>query len=81
MDVVVPQVLDASRVSTDTLGSNWTEFEEELMAQELTGQVTLQESIRSREEESDSLRSLHRLDGSEFIHIPQPAERRYSWER
>ncbi|KAK6220473.1 eukaryotic aspartyl protease [Colletotrichum tabaci] len=80
MDVVVPQVLDASRVSTDTLGSNWTEFEEELMAQELTGQVTLQESIRNREEESDSLRSLHRLDGSEFIHIPQPAERRYSWE-
>ncbi|KAJ0166085.1 hypothetical protein CTA2_8768 [Colletotrichum tanaceti] len=80
VDVVVPQVLAASRLSTDTLGSNWTEFEEELMAQELTGQVSLQEGAGNREEESDSLESLHRLDGSEFIHIPQPAERRYSWE-
>ncbi|KZL87016.1 eukaryotic aspartyl protease [Colletotrichum incanum] len=79
-NVAVPEVLAANRVSTDTLGSNWTEFEEELMARELTRQVSLPEDTRSQEVESDSLRSLHRLDGSEFIHIPQPAERRYSWE-
>ncbi|GKT48607.1 uncharacterized protein ColSpa_08788 [Colletotrichum spaethianum] len=76
----IPEVLAANRISTDTLGSNWTEFEEELMAQELTRQASLREEARSQDVESDSLRSLHRLDGSEFIHIPQPAERRYSWE-
>ncbi|GKT85346.1 eukaryotic aspartyl protease [Colletotrichum tofieldiae] len=79
-NVAVPEVVAANRVSTDTLGSNWTEFEEELMARELTRQVSLPEDTRSREVESDSLRSMHRLDGSEFIHIPQPAERRFSWE-
>ncbi|KAK1963344.1 eukaryotic aspartyl protease [Colletotrichum sublineola] len=76
----VPEVLAANRASTDTLGSNWTEFEEELIAQEMTRQASLREEARNQEVDSGSPRSLHRLDGSELIHIPQPAERRYSWE-
>ncbi|EXF85652.1 eukaryotic aspartyl protease [Colletotrichum fioriniae PJ7] len=80
-NLAVPEDLTAHRLSTDTLGSNWTEFEEELMAQDnLTRQVSLPDEERSQQAESNSLRSLQRLDGSEFIHIPQMAERRYSWE-
>ncbi|KAK1997260.1 eukaryotic aspartyl protease [Colletotrichum falcatum] len=79
-DVAVPVVLAANRASTDTLGSNWTEFEEEFIAQETTRQASLREQARNQEVESGSPSSLHRLDGTELIHIPQPAERRYSWE-
>ncbi|WYZ45322.1 hypothetical protein EsH8_VIII_000638 [Colletotrichum jinshuiense] len=76
----VPEIIDGRRLSTDTLGSNWTEFEAELMAQEFTRQLGRTEN-RSRDmAEEDALRSQQRLDGSEFIHIPQMAERRYSWE-
>ncbi|KAK1988582.1 eukaryotic aspartyl protease [Colletotrichum cereale] len=78
--VAVPGVLAGNRASTDTLGSNWTEFEEELIAQEMSRQASLREEARNQEVDSGSPRSLHRLDGSELIHIPQPAERRYSWE-
>ncbi|KAK2055447.1 eukaryotic aspartyl protease [Colletotrichum caudatum] len=79
-DIIIPQVLAANRASTDTLGSNWTEFEEELIAQEMTRQESLREEARNQALDSGSPRSLHRLDGTELIHIPQPAERRYSWE-
>ncbi|WDK11616.1 eukaryotic aspartyl protease [Colletotrichum graminicola] len=79
-DVAVPEIVAANRASTDTLGSNWTEFEEELIAQEITRQESLREQARNQDLESGSPRSLHRLDGTELIHIPQPAERRYSWE-
>ncbi|KAK1597289.1 eukaryotic aspartyl protease [Colletotrichum navitas] len=79
-DVAVSEILAANRASTDTLGSNWTEFEEELIAQEITRQESLREQVRNQDLEPSSPLSLHRLDGTELIHIPQPAERRYSWE-
>ncbi|KAI8276393.1 hypothetical protein K4K56_001130 [Colletotrichum sp. SAR 10_98] len=76
----VPDLITDRRFSTDTLGSNFTEFEEELMAQqELTRQASVPETQqRSHSAEPDL--SMGRLDGTEWIHVPQPAERRYSWE-
>ncbi|OLN87960.1 Aspartic proteinase yapsin-3 [Colletotrichum chlorophyti] len=80
-DIVVPEILSANRLSTDTLGSNWTEFEQELIAQELTRQGSLPgNNGRSRSAEGDFSRSQQCIDGSELIHVPQMAERRYSWE-
>ncbi|KAF6822512.1 eukaryotic aspartyl protease family protein [Colletotrichum musicola] len=78
----VPEVLADRRLSTDTLGSNFTEFEEQLMAQqELTRQASLPEmQPRSHSAEPAGSWGRQRLDGTEWIHIPQPAERRYSWE-
>jgi hypothetical protein len=40
-----------------------------------SGQDRLTGSTRS-----DSLERMGRLDGMEFVHVPQPAEKRYSWE-
>lgn len=78
----VPEVLADRRLSTDTLGSNFTEFEEQLLAQqELTRQASLPEmQPRSHSAEPERPWGRQRLDGTEWIHIPQPAERRYSWE-
>ncbi|KAF5523679.1 Candidapepsin-2 [Colletotrichum aenigma] len=76
----VPDLITDRRFSTDTLGSNFTEFEEELMAQqELTRQVSVPETQRRSHSAEPDL-SMGRLDGTEWIHVPQPAERRYSWE-
>ncbi|KAF9881858.1 eukaryotic aspartyl protease [Colletotrichum karsti] len=78
----VPDLVTDRRLSTDTLGSNFTEFEEQLMAQqELTRQTSLPETQRrSRSAEPSFSRTQGRLDGTEWIHVPQPAERRFSWE-
>jgi hypothetical protein len=81
-----------ARVSTDTLGSNFTDVEERL-AQEPPNQRSsgrnngppvspLQPTHHEpRSHNLESPRSLERIDaGAELVHVPQLAERRYSWE-
>jgi len=88
-----------ARISTDTLGSNYTDIEE--MVEQMTRQQsptrpnpspvlsTAGGSQRQHPEQREagdqhrleSPRSQERIDaGSELIHVPQLAERRYSWE-
>jgi hypothetical protein len=78
--------------STDTLGSNFTDVEEQI-AEEVKRQASVS-PIRSQRSTNppnrsnshpqhtlESPRSQERIDGgSELIHVPQMAERRYSWE-
>ncbi|KAL0944334.1 eukaryotic aspartyl protease family protein [Colletotrichum truncatum] len=81
-EVHVPDLLADRRLSTDTLGSNFTEFEEQLMAQqEFSRQGNLPEThVRGHRADPSASSSQGRLDGTEWIHVPQLAERRYSWE-
>ncbi|KAK3294657.1 aspartic peptidase domain-containing protein [Chaetomium fimeti] len=81
--------------STDTLGSNFT-VEEETRFRTDEGVSPIQPSIaqeheyqgqdhdRDRDQDQDVPRtpcSMERIDGgSELIHVPQVAEKRYSWE-
>jgi hypothetical protein len=81
-----------ARVSTDTLGSNFTDVEEQLArdppnlggsGQSGLSPISTQQphSGDSRSHNLESPRSLERIDaGAELIHVPQLAERRYSWE-
>lgn len=80
--------------SSDTLGSNFTEEEGQLVAE---AQATYQDS-RLRQEQTHQARQQHsgrgvappspqspasmdRIESSlEFIHVPQVADKRYSWE-
>lgn len=68
------------RRSTETLGSNYTVEEESRIRDE----IARHESLRSQSHEGHSPQSPHsmgRIDaGSELIHVPQLAEKRYSWE-
>jgi hypothetical protein len=95
----------AARLSTDTLGSNFTDIEEQMMTQQQQHSPTrtshspispsamspISGSLRrlqmhppvdgEDEHRLESPRSQERIDtGSELIHVPQLAERRYSWE-
>ncbi|KAK5657660.1 hypothetical protein OQA88_2732 [Cercophora sp. LCS_1] len=70
----------ASRSSSDSLGSNFTvEEEERLRGDEAPGAPS------SRQPQDDdfprSPRSMERIEaGCELVHVPQVAEKRYSWE-
>lgn len=79
--------------TVDSLGSNFTVEEEERRQGAVAGQVkrttngssTQAQSMRlssmSQTAEPDTPRSQERIDGgSELVHVPQLAERRYSWE-
>ncbi|KAJ4210331.1 hypothetical protein NW767_000599 [Fusarium falciforme] len=79
--------------TVDSLGSNFTVEEEERRQGAVAGQVnrttngssTLAQSMRlsgmSQTAEPDTPRSQERIDGgNELVHVPQLAERRYSWE-
>ena len=67
------------RRSTDTLGSNFTVEEETRIQEELTRQQSLPETLEMHSPRSP--RSQERIDtGLDFVHVPQLAERRYSWE-
>lgn len=77
-----------AQVSAETLGSNFTDMEEQL-ARGQNGSYERRDRGRggSRSSQGDgsnnlaSPRSLDRIDpGAELIHVPQLAERRYSWE-
>lgn len=83
-----------ARVSTDTLGSNFTDVEEQLARDAPNRGASnapanpsispINTSIQSEGPAShnlESARSLERIDaGVELVHVPQLAERRYSWE-
>ncbi|KAK0645572.1 aspartic peptidase domain-containing protein [Cercophora newfieldiana] len=69
-----------SRGSNDSLGSNFTVDEEVRLHEE---EVTRQASVRQPPEGSQprSPRSMERIDpGFDLVHVPQVAEKRYSWE-
>ncbi|KAL2691931.1 hypothetical protein Neosp_002324 [[Neocosmospora] mangrovei] len=79
--------------TVDSLGSNFTVEEEERQQGPVGGQVnrttnrpsTQAQSMRlsgmSQTAEPDTPRSQERIDGgNELVHVPQLAERRYSWE-
>lgn len=81
-----------ARVSTDTLGSNFTDVEEQ-QVQDAPNRSGSDPAVRSpvspvhltqqnpSSHNLESPRSLERIDaGVELIHVPQLAERRYSWE-
>ncbi len=66
------------RNSTDTLGSNFTVDEER---RALDAEMPRQASLRHHDDVPFTPNSAERIDaGSEIIHVPQLAERRYSWE-
>lgn len=65
------------RVSTDTLGSNFTDMEEQLARKESEsgGEGTRGGAMLA------SPHSRERIDGgTELVHVPQLADKRYSWE-
>lgn len=66
------------RMSTDTLGSNFT-VDEEWQAQH---DVSRHASLRHDADVPipPTPNSAERIDASELVHVPQLAERRYSWE-
>lgn len=74
--------------SSDTLGSNFTVEEENRLR---TGKLTQQQSVLRQEQRNEqgegngmprSPCSMERIEGgSELVHVPQVAERRYSWEQ
>lgn len=69
------------RRSTETLGSNYTVEEETRMRHEVTRQESMRDQARDDDDEPDTPLSMGRIDaGSELIHVPQLAEKRYSWE-
>lgn len=76
-----------AQVSTETLGSNFTDMEEQMARAQSSPRSRrergqdVSESPRSGTNNLASPRSLDRIDGGvELIHVPQLAERRYSWE-
>jgi hypothetical protein len=84
--MALPGLHPDAHQSTETLGSNYTEVEER-MVQELTRQASITQPPQSHEpnlssqHELENQRSQERIDpGSELVHVPQLAERRYSWE-
>ena len=71
------------RGSVDSLGSNFTVDEEN----RIRGETARERSVRqpgSTEGEGDYPRSPHSMErieaGFELVHVPQVAEKRYSWE-
>ena len=73
------------RRSTSTLGSNYTVDEEIQIQNTMYGSARHQHDEIPQEEQSDdyprSPRSMERIDGgSELVHVPQLADKRYSWE-
>jgi Eukaryotic aspartyl protease len=88
----LPTLNPAASHSTDTLGSNYTEVEEQ-MVEEMTRQASVSQTRSqsgaslspkrgsNRRNQSETPRSPERIDpGSELVHVPQLAEKRYSWE-
>ncbi|CAI4210691.1 unnamed protein product [Parascedosporium putredinis] len=82
-----------ARVSTDTLGSNFTDVEEQLArdapnrggsnapANPSISPINTTNQSEGPAPTTSSARSLERIDaGVELVHVPQLAERRYSWE-
>lgn len=71
----------ASRGSNDSLGSNFTVEEESRIRHE---EVARQQSTRQRPVDDEfprSPRSMERIEaGCELVHVPQVADKRYSWE-
>jgi len=75
-----------TRGSTDTLGSDFTVEEENRL--QTTDEVANQQGVGAGHQREGhdhdiprSPRSMERIDGgSELIHVPQVAEKRYSWE-
>jgi len=70
-----------SRGSSDSLGSNFTEEEDDRLREE---DITREASTRRQPPEDNqprSPRSMERIEtGCELVHVPQVAEKRYSWE-
>lgn len=90
-DLINPTPDDEGTV--DSLGSNFTVEEEERRQGAVAGQVNrttngsstqaqfMRFSGLSQTAEPDTPRSQERIDGgNELVHVPQLAERRYSWE-
>ena len=77
-----------AQVSTETLGSNFTDMEEQMARRQISsngreGQESnaITSPPASGRNDLASPRSLDRIDGGmELVHVPQLAERRYSWE-
>lgn len=77
-----------AQVSTETLGSNFTDMEEQMARRRNSShgswdpqQDIPRSSSRSASNNLATPRSMDRIDGgTELVHIPQLAERRYSWE-
>jgi len=70
----------ASRGSNDSLGSNFTvEEERRLRGNDLSGPASPRP--RTDDDFPRSPRSMERIEaGCELVHVPQVAEKRYSWE-
>ena len=67
-----------ARVSTDTLGSNFTDMEEQLARRRSSSGGG---PMRGGENTLASTNSRERIDGgTELVLVPQLADRRYSWE-
>ncbi|KAK3390999.1 aspartic peptidase domain-containing protein [Podospora didyma] len=72
-----------TRGSNETLGSNFTVEEENRLHEE---HVPEEEQQSTRESADDNIfprspRSMERIEGgSELVHVPQVADKRYSWE-
>jgi hypothetical protein len=88
-DLPLPRPLQHHRSltqgSTDTLGSNFTVDEHDrLQTDEVARPQTMGEEHHREGHDNDmphSPCSMERIDtGSELIHVPQVAEKRYSWE-
>jgi len=85
-DLPLPQPLRHHRSltqgSTDTLGSDFTVDEENMLR--TVDQVTMGQDHDRQGHDHDMPRSPHSMErieaGSELIHVPQVAEKRYSWE-
>jgi hypothetical protein len=89
-DLPLPQTLGHHRShtqgSTDTLGSNFTVDEEHMLrTDEVPGQQLSTAEEHDRQDHDHDIprspRSMERIEGgAELIHVPQVAEKRYSWE-
>ncbi|KAK4099677.1 acid protease [Parathielavia hyrcaniae] len=88
-DLPLPQPLGHHRshtqASTDTLGSNFTVDEEDHPRSDDTTTRQLMRPEHDRQEHDHDIprspRSMERIEeGAELIHVPQVAEKRYSWE-
>ncbi|KAM0221559.1 hypothetical protein ACHAPQ_000081 [Fusarium lateritium] len=90
----VPGDSSQRRGTLDTLGSNFTDEEETHSTEESTRRLELGtngssvEAVRehlqrnSPEDQPDTSRSSERINpGEDLVHVPQLAERRYSWEQ
>ncbi|KAK3318656.1 aspartic peptidase domain-containing protein [Apodospora peruviana] len=73
----------ASRGSNETLGSNFTVEEETRIQEEVVRHVSRRQPEETEGEHyfPRSPRSMERIEaGSELVHVPQVADKRYSWE-